>query len=284
MTDRRFGTRRAAGVAVGIGGAVLLARVLGSRRNRPVITYPPLDVPKPVADDVWIVDSGPISASGLKLPVRMTVMRLQDGQLLLHSPTRFTPALAGALAALGEIRHLVAPSLAHWVFLPEWQRAFPDARTWATPSLRKRASVRRSGLRIDFDLGEAAPADWSDEITQGLVKGAAGFNETWLFHRTSRTLVLTDLVENLEPAKLPPATSLLMRLALATRTTAALHIRALLAVHGAAARAAIDAMLDLEPERVIFSHGQWFEDHGAARLRDAFAWLPGSSSPSKRRD
>ena len=24
------------------------------------ITYPPLDVPKPVADGIWIVDSGPL--------------------------------------------------------------------------------------------------------------------------------------------------------------------------------------------------------------------------------
>ena len=283
MTNRRFRTRVVTGLAVGIGGAVLLARALGTRGNEPDITYPPLDVLKPVADDVWIVDSGPISASGLKLPVRMTVIRLQDGHLLLHSPTQCTPALAAALAALGEVRHLVAPSLAHWVFLPEWQGAFPGARTWATPGLRERAPVRRSGLRVDADLGETAPADWSDEITQGVVRGAAGFSETWFFHQSSRTLVLTDLIENLEPEKLRPATSLLMRAALATKATAALHVRALLAVHGAAARAAIDAMVDLAPERVIFSHGRWFEDDGAACLRDAFAWLPGSGAASKRR-
>jgi hypothetical protein len=284
MIDRRSGTRLVAGLAVGIGGAVLLTRAFGSRGSLPVITYPPLDVPKPVDDDIWIVDSGPISASGLKLPVRMTVVRLKNGHLLLHSPTRFNPALADALAAFGEVRHLLAPSLAHWVFLAEWQRAFPNAKTWATPGLRERAQVRRSGLRIDVDLGEGAPADWSDEIAQGVVKGTAGFSETWFFHQTSRTLVLTDLVENLEPAKLTPSTSLLMRVTLATSGTAALHVRALLAVHGAAARMAIDAMLDFAPKRVIFSHGRWFDEDGEARLRGAFAWLPGSGSVSKRRD
>jgi len=37
------------------------------------ITYPPLDVPKPVADGIWIVDSGPLRVFGvLGLPIRMT--------------------------------------------------------------------------------------------------------------------------------------------------------------------------------------------------------------------
>ena len=41
------------------------------------VTYPPLDVLKPVAKDLWIVDSGPQEAMGLTLPVRMTVIRLE---------------------------------------------------------------------------------------------------------------------------------------------------------------------------------------------------------------
>ena len=54
------------------------------------ITYPPLDVPKPVADGVWIVDSGPLRVFGLLgLPIRMTALQLSSGDMLLHSPTRF---------------------------------------------------------------------------------------------------------------------------------------------------------------------------------------------------
>ena len=54
------------------------------------ITYPPLDVPKPVADGVWIVDSGPLRVFGLLgLPIRMTALQLSSGDMLMHSPTRF---------------------------------------------------------------------------------------------------------------------------------------------------------------------------------------------------
>ena len=54
----------------------------------------PLDTPKPVAAGVWVVDSGPQRVLGLPIPLRMVVLRLADGGLWLHSPTRFSPALA----------------------------------------------------------------------------------------------------------------------------------------------------------------------------------------------
>jgi hypothetical protein len=75
--------------------------------------YPPLDTLKPVANDLWIVDSVH-KTFGLKLPVRMSVIRLLDGTLWLHSPTRCTGALLEELAALGAIRHLIAPNSVHW--------------------------------------------------------------------------------------------------------------------------------------------------------------------------
>ena len=110
------------------------------------ITYPPLDVPKPVADGVWIVDSGPLRVFGLLgLPIRMTALQLSSGDMLLHSPTRFDARLKAEIEAHGPIRHLVAPNIAHWSFLAEWQRQCPDAVTWAAPGLRERANVKASG-------------------------------------------------------------------------------------------------------------------------------------------
>lgn len=260
-------------------GAVTIAGVAGlaawlahvSARGGAQVTYPPLDRPKPLADNVWVVDSGPISASGLKMPVRMTVVRLQDGELLLHSPTRYTNDLGMALDALGKVRHLVAPTIGHWMFMADWQRAYPDATVWATPALRDRAQVRRSGLRIDADLLDTAPVAWAGEIEQGLVSGGI-FEEAWLFHKPSRTLLLTDLIQNLETAKLPPVTAVAMRAARATDATSALHVRALLALGGAETRKAIGAMLTTEPDRVVFAHGNIFAENGAQRLKRAFAW------------
>lgn len=249
------------------------ARRSGTGGDSAQVAYPPVDTPKMFADGIWVVDSGPISALGLELPVRMTVLRLQSGELLLHSPTRRTPALAEAIEALGPVRHLVAPSTGHWQFVEEWQRAHPDAQVWAVPGLRSRGQVRRSALRIDRDLGETAPGEWAQEVEQGIVKGGGGFSEAWFFHRPSRTLLLTDLVDNLESAKLPPLTSIAARLAGATGGTTPHHARAALLLRKAENKSALRHLVSLEPERVIFAHGTLFAEQGTQRLRRAFDWL-----------
>jgi hypothetical protein len=237
-------------------------------------TYPPLDVPKPVADGVWVVDSGPQRVLGLSLPVRMTVLRLADGGLWLHSPTRHTPALQAALEAIGPVRHLVAPSTAHWAHVSPWRKAVPASRLWAAPGVAERARGQGVILGPSAALGDAALPDWAAEIAQAAFDGP-GFAEHAFHHHASRTLVLTDLVQALEPRGLAPATRLFAGLvgsAAAEGATPA-HLRLLLARRRAANRAAAAALLRLDPVRVVFAHGTWFAADGAARLRRALAWL-----------
>ena len=239
-------------------------------------TYPPLDVPKPVADGVWIVDSGPLRMLGIPLPVRMTVIRLGTGDLWLHSPTRYDERLRAELERHGRIRHLVAPDVAHWVFLREWQQSCPDAVVWAAPGLRDRGQVKKSGLRVDRDLGAVSPSDWAGDIEQVVVPGA-GFAEVDFFHKATRTLVLTDLVVNIEPEKLPfllrPGARLIG--VVAPDGKAPLYLRLIIRARRHEARQAASRMLAWAPERVIFSHGRWFEKDGPAALRRSLAWLVG---------
>ena len=239
------------------------------------VTYPPLDVLKPVAEGLWIVDSGPLRMLGMALPVRMTVIRLAGGDLLLHSPTRFDESLRQAMQRLGRIRHLVAPNSAHWLHVGDWQRRCPDAVTWAAPGLRGRGQVKRSGLRLDHDLGEAPPPDWAGEIEQAIVPGGAGFREVAFFHRPTRSLLLTDLVVNVEAGKLPPLMRLGARLvgAVAPNGRAPVYLRLLVRMRRAEAARAASRLIAWGPERVIFAHGRWFERDGAAALRRSLAWL-----------
>ncbi|HEX3347598.1 MAG TPA: hypothetical protein VHS58_05805 [Acetobacteraceae bacterium] len=237
--------------------------------------YEPVDVPKPVAQDVWIVDSGPKHVLGLPIPVRMTVIRLPSGELLLHSPTRYSARLRQELERFGPIRFLVAPNSVHWTFIDGWQRALPDARTLAVPGLRKRRQVRRSGLRIDGELCEQPPADWGGAIELVAVVGAAGFTEMAFFHRPSRTLVLTDLVQNFEPHRLPTPARLLMRLAGANAPNgrAPIDLRAIVLLRGHRSKAAARRLIALTPERLVFAHGRWYERDATEALRRSLAWL-----------
>lgn len=247
---------------------------MGSGTAR-VVTYPPVDTLKPVAESVWIVDSGPLRTMGLSLPVRMTVVRLGSGEVWLHSPTRFDEGLRRQIAELGPIRHMVAPSIAHWVYLKEWQRHCPDAMTWAAPGLRERPQVRTAGLRLDRDLAETPPSEWAGDMAQTVVPGGMGFREVVFFHKPSRTLVLTDLIQNFEPDKLPPATYALARLTgvLAPDGKAPAYLRLILRLRRGEAAAAAARLVAWSPERVVFSHGRWFDRDGTAELRRAFSWL-----------
>ncbi|MDN5927056.1 MAG: DUF4336 domain-containing protein [Hyphomicrobiales bacterium] len=139
--------------------------------------YEPINVYKPLADDVGIVD-GPFeyfTVAGIRMPMpfttRMTVVRLRNGTLFLHSPTAYDEALAAELRRMGTIRHLISPNQWHYAHIGEWQRAFSDATTWASPGVRRRAQARRIDVRFTRELEEAPPPEWQNEIDQALVPG-----------------------------------------------------------------------------------------------------------------
>jgi hypothetical protein len=264
--------------AVALGSAAVYAACSWGRRkpgahDRERIGYPPFDTLKEVSENIWVVDSGPMKPAGLSLPIRMTVIRLSGGELWLHSPTQFTPSLAEELGRLGPVRYLVAPSIAHWTFTPDWQQAFPDAQVWAVPALGKRPQVRRADLRIDHELGGNAPQAWRADIAQGIIQGGGGFEEAHFLHRPSRTLLLADLIQNLEPDKLPPVTSALASAARASAGRTPLHVRAAIVLGDLKTKNQVTDLVATNPARVIFAHGRWFESNAAARLKQAFDWL-----------
>ena len=160
--------------------------------------YEPINVYKPVASNIGIVD-GPfeyLTVGGVKLPLpfttRMTVVRLSNGDLFLHSPTKFDVGLANELLELGAVRHLVSPNQFHYAHIGEWAKAFPDVVSWASPRVRKRARARRVDVDFTRDLVEAnPPEEWRGEIDQTLFPGGY-FKEFIFFHMASKTLITIE--------------------------------------------------------------------------------------------
>ena len=107
--------------------------------------YAPLNVPKPIAPDVWIVDGPEIRFSylGLKLPfpTRMTLIRLPDGGLWVHSPTSLTDMLAEEVLKLGPVRGLIAPNTLHYWWIPDWAGVFRTPRFLRLRDLKPQPSV-----------------------------------------------------------------------------------------------------------------------------------------------
>jgi hypothetical protein len=161
--------------------------------------YEPINVYKPLVPDVGIVD-GPfeyLTVGGIRLPLpfttRMTVVRLSNGELFLHSPIQFDETLAKELHGLRTIRHLVSPNQFHHAHIEEWARAFPGTTSWASPRVRGRARARHVDIDFTRDLDASAPEEWRGEIDQLLFPGGY-FKEFIFFHKASRTLILTDTI------------------------------------------------------------------------------------------
>lgn len=235
-------------------------------------TYPPLDTLKPVTENVWIVD-GPTIRFGLPgakmhFPTRMTIIRLRNGRLFIHSPTRLAPALKADIGDLGQPAHLIGPNRLHYWWLPQWHQAFPGAKVYMAPRIKEQA-----GNRIDFDgvvLERESGYPWDEEIATLPVPGSY-MTEITFFHRPSRTLVLTDFIENFEPARLKSLfTRVLTRLGGARgqmpRDMRLTYDRKIL-------RHAIETMIGWSPKAIIIAHGRWYDKNGAEELRRSFRWL-----------
>ena len=113
-------------------------------------TYEPLNTLKAVARDLWVVD-GPLIRFGpralsMPFPTRMTVIRLSDDGLFVHSPTPLLPQLAEELEREAERpRWIVGPNRLHYWWIPDWHSAFPQAEVYLAPGIRE-----QSAGRIDF--------------------------------------------------------------------------------------------------------------------------------------
>jgi hypothetical protein len=69
----------------------------------------------PLAENLWVV-ARPQTFYGLPVGTRMTVMRLDGGRLLLHSPVVLDPGLRSELDAIGRVCYVVAPNRVHHLY------------------------------------------------------------------------------------------------------------------------------------------------------------------------
>lgn len=239
-------------------------------------TYPPLDTLKPVAEGVWIVD-GPAIQFGppwpkMPFPTRMTVIRTAGG-LFVHSPTPLTPALKIAVDGLGAVRWIVGPIRIHYWWIPDWRDAYPDAEVYLAPRIREQAGARIAFSTRTLDAESGYP--WDPEIATVAAAGRY-MTEFDFFHRPSRTLVLTDLIENFEPRKLGSIwLRWLTRLGGVQDPDGGMprDMRQTFRGHRTGLRQAVERMIAWNPERIVLTHGRWYEADGAAELRRAFRWL-----------
>lgn len=222
-----------------------------------------------LADDLWVVER-PQTFYGLSVGTRMTVIRLADRRLLLHSPVALDADLRQQLDAVGRVCYAVAPNRLHHLYAAEVARAYPGARLWVAPGLER----KRPDLVFEAILGDEAPEEWRGVVDQVFFRGRPYENEVVFCHRPSRTLLLCDLAFNIGP-RAAPLTRLLMKLIRSYGHLGPSKLDPLLIRDRAAARASLERILAWDFDRVVVAHGEVQESGGHEILRRGYAWLLG---------
>jgi hypothetical protein len=221
---------------------------------------------RPIADGLW-VEARRLRFAGVETGTRMSVVRLADGGLFVHSPVSLDAATREAVDALGPVKAIVAPSRFHHLYVGEWIRAYPDAVACACPGLER----KRRDLGWRRRLGDQPEEEWRGEIEQVFFGARWLENEVVFFHRASRTLICADLIFDLanHPSRL---TRVVARL-IGNREPGGTFLEHLLIRDRAAAREQVDRMLAWKADRIVLAHGDIVETGGHEVLRRAYAWL-----------
>lgn len=146
---------------------------------------------KSIDTDIWTVDSSH-NFLGIDFGGRMTIFRLNSGNLILHSPVIIDNELKNEINEIGNVKYIVAPNKFHHMHLEQCITLFPDADVLCAPGL----SVKRKDIVFTSELAGEFPVEWAGEIETIFVEGIPFFNEVVFYHPKSQTVIFTDLIFN----------------------------------------------------------------------------------------
>ncbi|CAN5436117.1 hypothetical protein BH20VER3_BH20VER3_06190 [soil metagenome] len=144
-----------------------------------------------LADDVALLQF-PLRAFGMDFQRNVTLLRLRDGRLVIHSTAPFDPEDVAAIRRFGQPAWLVDVTLMHDTFAKAGRAVFPQL-----PYLAPAGFSQASG--IETGMLSPPPDEWAGEIEVLAIDGLRYVGEHALFHRASGTLVLGDVVFHFAP-------------------------------------------------------------------------------------
>ncbi len=142
-------------------------------------------------DTIWIKEY-PIHYAGCDFNSRMTVIRLLNGNLFIHSPCEIDENTKIAIERIGKVEFIVAPGSYHYSYVASAQKAFPDSETFICPGIERKIPE----IEFDWLLGDRPDKRWENEFDQVLVRGNRLICEVAFYHKVTHTLILVDLIEN----------------------------------------------------------------------------------------
>jgi hypothetical protein len=137
-----------------------------------------------ITDDVAVM-SFPWRVFGIDFARNVTLLRLRDGRVVIHSSAPFTAEDIAAVCRFGEPAWLVDATLMYDTFAKQGRAGFPYLPFLAPDGFTKATGLPTQPL-------SSPPSEWQGEIDVLKIDGNK-MNEHPLFHRRMATLIVADL-------------------------------------------------------------------------------------------
>ncbi len=197
-----------------------------------------------------------------KLARRMTIVRLGDGRLFIHSSIRLKPTDLAWLTSLGKPAFIVGPNTYHCSDAGWMAEQFPEATLF----------VPRAKFKVFSDQG-LHPKDVNTEFPAAIVgelkcipMQGTKMDEAAFVHIPSRTLILCDLAFNM-PDIFKGLGKLFMRWNTGGQFGPTRLTKLVFAKNRKALVASYQELLQEDFDRVIVNHGDVLESGGKEKLR-----------------
>ena len=151
-------------------------------------------------NNLWLVRQ-PLELFGMDFGTVMTIIKLKDSSLWIHSPVEPSSELLRHLDSLGNVTSVISPSNFHHLYAASFMNEFPDAHYYYSPGVEKKQRKKIGDITLKTELSENSKAPWNDEIEILKIGGMPFVNEFVFYHKNSQTLIASDLIFNLKKNK-----------------------------------------------------------------------------------
>lgn len=220
-----------------------------------------------IPDQIYTFEKD-FSFHGLELGVRMTVIKNEEGELLIHSPIHLEAEEHSVLSDLGKVKAIVAPNHLHHLFIQDFLVCHPQLELYLAKGLKK----KRPDLEFGKDLYELSSIPSFPQITCLTLSAHRFLQETILFDNDTKTLILTDVIQYHQGEGRFYAGIAAQCLGVYHQHAVPLDYR-LMIKDKKLYQAHIQEILTWDFERVILSHGPIMEKDAKKTFSDCFSFL-----------
>ena len=228
---------------------------------------------KEVDTNIWVAEQK-LKYLGLQVGTRMTIIRLNNGELVVISPIKIDKETINKINELGKVNIIIAPNLYHHLFISDFKSAYPAAQIFAAPGL----DSKRQDINFDKIINQGK-IGIQDEIEYFLFegfktltpKGAFPLNEIVFFHKESQTLIVTDIAFHFDET-FPLITQLVTRVIGGFKKLEPSILEKLAIGDKQKVKNSIKTVLKWNFERVIVAHGSILDNQGKEKLRKGYNW------------